>query len=90
MSMRKSDGECLKLTVFVDKEQDIFCHCSGNFYKVCPLRAANDLDCYEAVVRISPIDTDDELTDAEQILKSINPKKFAEIRNRLNKLPYKI
>jgi len=46
----------LLLTVHVPEDGGELCYCSGDFYKACPLRVRNDLDCYKAVMRIIPVD----------------------------------
>lgn len=41
--------------VFVIDEAGNLCSCKNEFYKTCPLRAANNLPCQEAIFRIMPI-----------------------------------
>jgi hypothetical protein len=58
--------------VFVIDEDGNLCSCKGDFYKTCPLRAANDLPCQEAVFRIMPI------TRAEERKIDITPEEMLE------------
>ena len=70
--MSEKSARGFRRTVFIDVETDTFCSCAGDFYKVCPLRAAQNLDCFEAVVRISPIRRSSEEFDADELTKSLD------------------
>lgn len=56
----RDDPKSLRMTVFYDEDTDEFCHCTGDFYKTCPLRAAHDLPCKDSIVRISPVAPNDD------------------------------
>ncbi len=62
----------LKLTVYYNKEDEVFCHCSGDFYKTCSLRQINELPCKESIVSISPIERDASDYDAQESIRSMN------------------
>ena len=68
----------LLLTVHVPEDGGELCYCSGDFYKACPLRVRNDLDCYKAVMRIIPVDQDTysgynkEMEELDKSLKRLN------------------
>lgn len=71
--MAKSQEEkLLRLTVYVDETSGEFCHCAGEFYKTCPLRAAHDLPCTDAFVRVTPIIRDEKSSEANVIIRSID------------------
>lgn len=46
----------IKRTVYYEEDTGIFCSCSGDFWKTCSLRVANQLPCQESIVSITPID----------------------------------
>lgn len=62
----------LRRTIFYDKESETLCSCSGNFYKTCALRLANNLPCEESFVHISPIKRENETDPTDDVLKALN------------------
>lgn len=63
----------LKKTVYIDPDSGNVCQCAGDFFKTCPLKAANDLKCKEAIVSITFIERDQEVEKASKSIRSLDP-----------------
>lgn len=68
MSTSKATNRFIRI-VYFDEETGALCQCKGNFWKTCPLRAANDLPCKESIISITPVDRSDE--DSESLDKAL-------------------
>ena len=78
----------IKRTVFYDGDTGHICQCSGNFWKTCALRVANELPCQEAIVSITPIVRED--TDpADSGVRALD-KSLADLTDGLRRLESKI
>lgn len=62
-----------KKTVYVEPESGNVCQCMGDFYKTCPLKAANNLKCREAIVSITYIERDQEIEEVSESIRAIDP-----------------
>ncbi len=76
-------------TVYFDKETGEFCQCSGDFWKTCPLRVANQLPCQESILSITPVDRENKEHLVEDSLRSLD-KELKNLTNKLYQLPKKI
>ena len=54
-------------TVYVDEDSENICSCKDDFYKTCPIRAANNLECFQSVIALTRIEDRDESLTADGI-----------------------
>jgi hypothetical protein len=77
-----SERQVLNRTVYLDQENDIFCSCSGDFWKTCSLRVANNLDCQESLVSITPIERNQKDPAADESVRLLD-KSLSDLKKSL-------
>jgi hypothetical protein len=59
--------------VYIDPDSGNVCQCEEEFSKTCPLKAANNLKCKEAIVSVTFIERDTEVEKASESIRALDP-----------------